>query len=174
MYMHMLMYTCTLIHVCTVYVIYQESQCPERSVECKYCELEVKAGDYDTHIDTCGSRTDFCDKCNIRVMLKDMEEHKLAKCGDLKADDFHIEPTLENLPPSYMDGFTGGNFTPATTQGGLVGARGDSHQALLAAQFLGFGGAPDYLEGGAIFFGGRQTDDPRERREVYTCVYYLH
>ncbi|CAI7993011.1 Reticulocyte-binding protein 2 homolog a, partial [Geodia barretti] len=100
-----------------------ESQCPEREVNCKYCELEVRAGDYDSHIETCGSRTDFCDRCNVRVMLKDMEEHKLAKCSDLKVGDgLHLEPTLENLPSAYMDGFAGDGFSAgASSQGVLMG-----------------------------------------------------
>ena len=128
-------------------------------MECKYCELEVKAGEYDTHIDACGSRTDYCDKCNVRVMLKDMEEHKLAKCGDLKAVEFSEEPTLENLPPSYMDGYNDMNPPGGTSQGPLIGG-GDSEylppRGGLGLRLLSFG--PGFLEGHAIFYGGATRD----------------
>lgn len=56
-------------------------------VECKYCELEIPRAEYTEHKNGCGSRTDFCELCNQRVMLKDMEEHKQAKCGHLKSED---------------------------------------------------------------------------------------
>ena len=144
--------------VCTMYIlllIQQESQCPERELNCKYCELEVRAGDYDTHTDACGSRTDFCDRCNVRVMLKEMEEHKLTKCGDLKAaEQLYPEPTLENLPPSYMDGFEGTGYSDVQ-----IGNRGRG-----AGGILGGVGA----EGGQIFFGGRplpQVGGQGQRRE---------
>ena len=142
----------------------QEGQCPQRVVECKYCELDVKAADYDTHIDACGSRTDYCDKCNVRVMLKDMEEHKLAKCGDLKAVEFPMEPTLENLPPAYMDGYSPGN-PGGISQGPLIG--GEEYffhgpgQGVLGGP-PNFGMPPDYLEEGAIFYGGTRDERGRE------------
>ena len=55
-------------------------------MECKYCELEVRRANYPDHVDQCGSRTDFCELCNQRVMLKDMSEHKAMKCGHMKAE----------------------------------------------------------------------------------------
>ena len=64
----------------------QEQSCAEVKVECKYCELDIRRADYPEHTDQCGSRTDFCEQCNMRVMLKDMSEHKLTKCGHMKAE----------------------------------------------------------------------------------------
>ena len=55
-------------------------------MECKYCELDICRSDYPEHVEQCGSRTDFCDLCNQRVMLKDMSEHKAMKCGHMKAE----------------------------------------------------------------------------------------
>ena len=48
-------------------------------MECKYCQLEVKAVDFMEHTAACGSRTDVCDKCLTRLMLRDMDDHK---CGE--------------------------------------------------------------------------------------------
>ena len=39
------------------------------------------------HAEGCGSRTDFCELCNKRVMLKNMEEHRANKCDQGKVDD---------------------------------------------------------------------------------------
>ena len=40
------------------------------------------------HVAVCGSRTDVCEKCLTRLMLKDMDTHK---CGDL-------QPLLQRNP----------------------------------------------------------------------------
>ena len=151
----------------------QDSQCPERAVLCKYCELEVKAADYDSHVDACGSRTDFCDKCNCRVMLKDMEEHKLAKCGDLKAVEFPLEPTMENLPPAYFDGFSAGDLG-GISQGPLIGGDEYFHdQGALG----GLGMPPDFLQGSAMYYGGARGHRQRKRQEenvqVSDWLYFL-
>ncbi len=64
-------------------------------MECKYCELHVKRKDFHEHVDGCGSRTDPCELCNQRVMLKDTEEHK---CGDTKSEEGAQDPhTLQHI-----------------------------------------------------------------------------
>ena len=68
-------------------------------MECKFCELDIKSRDFEQHVDNCGSRTDFCDRCMQRVMLKDMEEHKTLKCGRAHSSDEEVDPTLENIYP---------------------------------------------------------------------------
>ena len=67
-------------------LLIQDSTCIEAKVECKYCELDIRRGDYQAHSNQCGSRTDFCELCNQRVMLRDMSEHKETKCGHLRAE----------------------------------------------------------------------------------------
>ena len=62
-------------------------------IECKYCQLEIRRVDYLEHVDGCGSRTDFCEICNQRVMLRDMDEHKLAKCAHMKSED-SLDPLI--------------------------------------------------------------------------------
>ena len=73
-------------------------------VECKYCELEVRRGDYPEHTEGCGSRTDFCELCNQRVMLKEMNEHKAMKCGHMKAESPLRRYELEQMGLIGQDG----------------------------------------------------------------------
>lgn len=65
----------------------QEDSCPELKLECKYCDLEFRRIELSEHIEGCGSRTDHCELCNRRVMLKDMAEHKENKCATVMVDD---------------------------------------------------------------------------------------
>ena len=64
----------------------QEHSCREAKVECKYCELDIRRSEYPEHVEQCGSRTDYCELCNQRVMLKEMSEHQAMKCGHMKAE----------------------------------------------------------------------------------------
>ena len=73
-------------------------------VECKYCELEVRRADYHEHAEQCGSRTDFCELCNQRVMLKEMSEHKLTKCGHMRAESPLQRYQLEGMGLVGQDG----------------------------------------------------------------------
>ena len=74
---------------------------------CPYCQLEVKANEFDEHSDPCGSRTDVCDNCNQRVMLKFMEEHHRDYCGkSLPEPSSHrhrLLPTQPPQAPAYHD-----------------------------------------------------------------------
>jgi len=51
-----------------------------RMVDCEYCELQFKAMDLYQHQDSCGSRTDVCEKCQQYVMLKEMKSHLENMC----------------------------------------------------------------------------------------------
>ena len=98
-------------------------------VRCKHCELEVKAIDFQEHIAACGSRTDICDKCSQRVMLRDMESHQ--KHGCIKPHPPGTNPFRSQLPliggnrprpqPVPMDGFTGTNQPTVVSMGGATG-----------------------------------------------------
>lgn len=63
-------------------------------MECKYCELEFHRADLSEHVEGCGSRTDYCELCNRRVMLKDMVEHKENKCAVAMGDDI-VDDTID-------------------------------------------------------------------------------
>ena len=74
-------------------LLYKTTDCPERLIVCYYCQLKVKASDYMEHVAVCGSRTDVCKKCLMRLMLKDMETHK---CGVLQS---HLQHNPYQAPP---------------------------------------------------------------------------
>ena len=54
------------------------SSCPLRKQSCEFCELSYPAMNFEEHQAVCGSRTDKCDICGERVMLKVMESHVRA------------------------------------------------------------------------------------------------
>ena len=98
-------------------------------------------------------------------MLRDMEEHKLTRCADLKAENFPPEPpTVENLPVGYMDGFSrddagfggGGNF-----QGALVG---DRDYYFMGQDDFGGAGFHDFPPGGVMFPGRGAENGERQGR----------
>ena len=98
-------------------------------IPCKHCELEVKAINFQEHIAACGSRTDVCDKCLQRVMLRDMESHQ--KHGCIKPHPPGTNPFRSQLPlvggnrprPQLvpLDGFTGTNQPTVVSMGGATG-----------------------------------------------------
>lgn len=51
----------------------------------------------------CGSRTDFCELCNQRVMLRDMSEHKETKCGHLRAESPLAESDVREIMERERD-----------------------------------------------------------------------
>ena len=67
--------------------------------ECKYCELDITRDEYTDHTESCGSRTDFCELCNQRVMLRNMQEHLENKCAPIGAEDFRSNNGTP--PPTY-------------------------------------------------------------------------
>ncbi len=75
----------------------KDEDCPQVKKECKYCELDIARGVYDEHVEGCGSRTDFCELCNQRVMLRDMQEHLENKCKMPSREE-------DTSPPSYFAG----------------------------------------------------------------------
>ncbi|XP_077168854.1 XIAP-associated factor 1 isoform X2 [Paroedura picta] len=55
---------------------HESEECPERTVRCQFCELDLPHHKLQAHQDTCGSRTSSCWQCGRYVMYKAMEEHK--------------------------------------------------------------------------------------------------
>ena len=126
--------------------------------------------EYDRHVEVCGSRTDFCDKCNLRVILRDMEEHKLTKCGDLKAENFREEPTLENLPPFYGDGYQVGEGPGRPDGGPLLGRDFNPTEGYLPPGYF-FPGDASYFSasGGAGVRERERNDTVQVSSQNYLC-----
>ncbi|XP_028400581.1 TRAF-type zinc finger domain-containing protein 1-like [Dendronephthya gigantea] len=59
---------------------HKTSTCPKRSVNCKYCEIAMLACEMGEHEEACGSRTDECENCKRRILLKDLEDHIASGC----------------------------------------------------------------------------------------------
>ena len=71
--------------------------CPQRSVHCDFCDLDVKMSEYNTHVYTCGSRTDVCEVCQRRVMLREMDNHGKNRC-DRSPQPGLIQPAPQPSP----------------------------------------------------------------------------
>ena len=78
----------------------QEDDCPERMIHCEYCDLGVKASDYEDHENICGSRTDECALCRKRVMLRYMAEHQKNNC--VKSRRPKVNCYKKPLPPTSI------------------------------------------------------------------------
>ncbi|XP_048375509.1 XIAP-associated factor 1 isoform X2 [Sphaerodactylus townsendi] len=55
----------------------EAEECPERTVRCQFCELDLPDHKLQAHLDTCGSRTTSCWHCGKYVMYKALKEHKV-------------------------------------------------------------------------------------------------
>ena len=49
--------------------------CPLRQILCQFCQLPYNSGAIIEHENYCGSRTDRCDGCGLRIMLCEMNLH---------------------------------------------------------------------------------------------------
>ena len=60
--------------------------------------------EYNSHAYVCGSRTDICEVCQMRVMLRDMENHGKNQCGLLPPagliNPTPTRPPVLDLPPN--------------------------------------------------------------------------
>ncbi|XP_041850401.1 XIAP-associated factor 1 [Melanotaenia boesemani] len=57
---------------------HESDECVERLQKCDFCELEVVWKHLDEHRVVCGSRTELCKDCGCYVMLRDQPEHILT------------------------------------------------------------------------------------------------
>ena len=131
---------------------------------CKHCELEVKAIDFQEHIAACGSRTDVCDKCLQRVMLRDMESHQ--KHGCIKPHPPGTNPFRSQLPlvggnrpqPVPLDRFTGTNLPTVVSMSGATGTN-------RSTTAVSMGGAANISIGG-LHFSQKQNQTNRAKPYV--------
>ncbi|XP_061674246.1 TRAF-type zinc finger domain-containing protein 1 isoform X1 [Syngnathoides biaculeatus] len=60
--------------------VHQNSECSQRLVACRYCELEIAFSQSREHEDYCGARTEPCPQCKCNVMLREKALHPML-CG---------------------------------------------------------------------------------------------
>ncbi|XP_078235653.1 XIAP-associated factor 1 isoform X2 [Pogona vitticeps] len=54
---------------------HEAEECPERPVQCRFCDLELPFQRLQPHLEACGSRTTSCWDCGKYVMYRTLEEH---------------------------------------------------------------------------------------------------
>jgi hypothetical protein len=67
-----------------------KTDCTKRIIECQYCNMEILYSNKDEHEEMCGTRTDICQDCDKRIMIKKMSNHQcVLKCPicNIKIDD---------------------------------------------------------------------------------------
>lgn len=73
---------------------HKEKECPNRDVECEYCELTLPFNKMSSHVEYCGSRTQKCDACDRFIQMKDFTEHENTGC------QYPIKEDSKKLPQS--------------------------------------------------------------------------
>ncbi|XP_071789855.1 uncharacterized protein [Asterias amurensis] len=54
--------------------------CPQRQVQCEYCEMDMDHKSLTEHKDFCGSRTDPCPLCSRYIFFRDKARHEESIC----------------------------------------------------------------------------------------------
>lgn len=83
--------------------------CRKRQKQCCYCELSLDFGEYESHVEFCGSRTDLCTKCSRYIQLKDFNRHEDSACAYPEAPKTEPKPAVSNTrqragvrPPAFI------------------------------------------------------------------------
>lgn len=80
----------------------QENTCPNRILDCQFCELQLPFCKLSSHVEYCGSRTEKCDTCNRFIQKKDLEKHIETGCQYPVREE--SKKTLPETPEeSYLD-----------------------------------------------------------------------
>lgn len=110
---------------------HKETTCPNRLVDCQFCELQLPFCKLTTHVDYCGSRTEKCDVCDRFIQKKDFEMHVETGC------QHPVKEERKKTPPQTPDE----SYMYSDTPGGMLGAMGlsESPESFLdAAKFFPF------------------------------------
>jgi len=91
-----------------------------RMMDCEYCELQFKAMDLCEHQDSCGSRTDVCEKCQQYVMLKEMKSHLENMCISV------VQPNGRRSHPTNVGETNNNNGGGTTGYGGEATGFGET------------------------------------------------
>ncbi|KAJ7308950.1 hypothetical protein JRQ81_008230 [Phrynocephalus forsythii] len=57
---------------------HEAEECPERSAQCRFCNLELPFRKLPAHLEACGSRTTTCWDCGKYVMYRALEDHHVS------------------------------------------------------------------------------------------------
>ena len=71
---------------------HKDKECPRRITKCKFCPLDMPYIEIWSHEQTCGAKTNKCDKCNQWIKKSDWDNH-YPVCG-LK----DVSPPPNNSP----------------------------------------------------------------------------
>jgi len=77
---------------------HKENNCPHRITKCSFCPLDMPYIEIWSHEQTCGAKTNKCDKCNQWIKKKDWDLH-YQSCG--KDVPQYKEPTPQK--PTFGD-----------------------------------------------------------------------
>lgn len=81
---------------------HKENTCPNRILDCQFCELQLPFCKLSSHVEYCGSRTEKCDTCNRFIQKKDLEKHIETGCQYPAREE--SKKTLPETPEeSYLD-----------------------------------------------------------------------
>ncbi|XP_004287428.1 PREDICTED: TRAF-type zinc finger domain-containing protein 1 [Fragaria vesca subsp. vesca] len=68
-----------------ILTIHKGENCPQRIVNCEFCEFPLPAVDLPEHQEVCGNRTEFCSSCRRYVRLRERYNHD-ASCNVVQDD----------------------------------------------------------------------------------------
>ena len=69
------------------YIYFQAETCAKRKLICKYCDIDKPADGMEEHENYCGSRTEKCNDCGERIMMKNWDIHMNSNHGFIKLND---------------------------------------------------------------------------------------
>ncbi|KAL6179285.1 hypothetical protein ACLB2K_050801 [Fragaria x ananassa] len=68
-----------------ILTIHKGENCPQRIVNCEFCEFPLPAVDLPEHQEVCGNRTEFCSSCRRYVRLHERYNHDTS-CNVVQGD----------------------------------------------------------------------------------------
>ncbi|KAL5477177.1 hypothetical protein EMCRGX_G023931, partial [Ephydatia muelleri] len=144
---------------------HKEQYCTEEVVECQYCSVGIRRGVFYTHLESCRSRTDVCERCGRRVLLRNMLEHRREACLQTsESTEEHPGHSFSSCPWDKEDGSEKVNMDPAWVESVTAAMQGSGDgdtDAVLAQnlflQELASDHSPDVMETDDTLNGGRDV-----------------
>ncbi|KAL0207399.1 hypothetical protein P9112_012027 [Eukaryota sp. TZLM1-RC] len=60
---------------------HKKNECPDRPIQCKYCDIQLPLHQILQHEAECGSRSTICEECGERVRLAHLDNHLISGCS---------------------------------------------------------------------------------------------